>query len=163
MMAARRAVKWIDKDLGWKEIEKRIREMEKKPHVTVGIQGDKAAMPHQGGSERTNGDIAAIHEFGIGVPKRSFVLGYADEEKSAIHKKSRFLVSAILGRKMTLKAALDTLGLFVQNGMKNRIKRHIAPPNAPATVRKKKSNTPLVDLGTLVGSITYKAYPRGGR
>jgi len=42
----------------------------------------------------------------------------------------------------------------------NQIKRAIANrefvPNAPATIRKKKSSTPLVDTGQLRASITYQ-------
>lgn len=52
----------IDRDRGWKRIEREVRKARRKPHAQVGIFGAKAAADHGG---VPNIKIAATHELGL--------------------------------------------------------------------------------------------------
>lgn len=51
---------------------------------------------------------------------------------------------------------MDRLGTLFEAEIVARIKSGVPPPNAPATVAKKKSTTPLIDTGDLFGSVTHQ-------
>lgn len=65
--------------------------------------------------------------------------------------------------KKELDKALKTVAYKVQRSMVTGItsKRFNLEPNAPSTVKQKKSSTPLIDKGDLVGSINVHRLPDG--
>src|SRR5262245_20440620 len=50
--------------------------------LKVGILEAEAAEEHEDADGATVGEIAEIHEFGLGVPQRSFLRGWVDEDKA---------------------------------------------------------------------------------
>jgi len=60
----RRKAKIIDKDRGWKRIQREIEKAKNKPHVQVGVFGAKASADHGG---KPNIEIAAAHELGATI------------------------------------------------------------------------------------------------
>lgn len=55
--------------------------------VDVGIlvsEGSQTKVGISGTSGKTVGEVAAMHEFGEGVPQRSFIRGWVDENKNVI-------------------------------------------------------------------------------
>ncbi len=125
--------------------------------VRVGVLADK------GGSEaKTQNsalsvlDVAIFNEFGLGVPERSFIRAYVDENKAKIQTWIRVLAKQIADGKLEPKQALEQLGLKVQGGIQARIAKGVPPPNAEATIRRKGSSKPLIDTGQLRSSITYQ-------
>ena len=56
--------------------------------------------------------------------------------------------------------ALQRIGLWAQSEIQQRISDGIPPQNAPYTINKKGSSTPLVDTGQLRSSISFKVVKR---
>ena len=50
----------------------------------------------------------------------------------------------------------DMIGAKAAAIMKRTIRDFDDPPNAPATIKKKKSSNPLVDTGLLMQSVTWE-------
>jgi hypothetical protein len=126
--------------------------------ITVGIHEDEGAGDH--GDDLTIADVGAIHEFGLGVPQRSFVRGYFDENAAAIEQAQDAALARILdGADPETEAA--RLGLQMEGGMKTRILARIAPPLAESTKRKRgEGAVPLVDTSQLIGAIRSKVTRR---
>lgn len=151
----RRKVKWIDRDRGWRRIEREVRRSRGKPHVQVGVFGVEAAKDHGG---IPNVDVAAIHELGLDprIPERSSIRGTVDERRKRITTAIRKSADLTLQGLLSMHAALERVGLYVQGQIRQRISTGIPPPNAPATVARKGSSTPLIDTGQLRASIDYE-------
>lgn len=101
-------------------------------------------------------DVAMFNEFGLGVPERSFIRGYVDENKGQVQKWSKILAEQVLAGKLTTAQALELLGMKVQGGIQKRIADGIDPENKPSTIKRKGSSTPLIDTGQLRSAISYR-------
>src|SRR5262245_39865552 len=101
-----RNVRVTDRDHGYKERLKAISKIGRHV-VNVGIQGDRAAAKHQGAAQKKSGfaalvttakslsvgEVAAIHEFGLGVPERSWLRAWVDGDKASIYATLRALAN----------------------------------------------------------------------
>lgn len=138
--------------------------------VLVGVQGEEASAVHRGGqpdgfaelaaSDRsappqTMAEIANEHEFGLGVPERSWLRAWVDENQPMIQNDLRRAAMRIIEGKLTIQQAADLLGTKYVASIQTRIANGIAPANAPATIERKGSSTPLIDTGQFRSSITY--------
>jgi hypothetical protein len=65
----------------------------------------------------------------------------------------------VIEGKRTSDQVLEILGQRAVGQIQERIASGIAPANAPSTVAKKGSSTPLIDTGVLRSSITYQVKP----
>jgi hypothetical protein len=92
----------------------------------------------------------------LGVPERSFIRAWADENEQRNKANLRKIAEEVFDGKYDIRTGLDRLGLLFVGKIQARIKGHIAPPNAPSTIAKKKSSTPLINLGQLWSSILSK-------
>jgi hypothetical protein len=151
---ARRKLEIRDVDRGWKKL---LREMRRagKSFVKVGVLDERA---HRTGEDTsiTNTDLALIHEFGAGnVPERSFLRSTFDAQRGKYEQRVRTYARAMVDGKMDEMRALNLLGLEHVADIKRTIADGIPPPNAPATIARKGSSTPLVDTGQLLNSVTY--------
>ena len=149
-----------DKDLGLNRIIRTLNKDLDGVVVKVGVQAkDKAVRRGKGGSIRNTDQplavIAAIHEFGLGgMPQRSFLRSAYDENLPVIDKMiQRVANGAIFG--FGTNAALNQLGNVVQGMIQRKIVDGPFKPNAPATIKRKKSSRPLIDTGHLRQSIRY--------
>lgn len=100
----------------------------------------------------TMGEIAAIHEFGIGVPERSFLRGYFKESNATVAEAALRLLRS----RGATPAMLETLGTWLVGQIQLRIANRIPPPLAASTIARKGSDVPLIDTGQLRSSIAYK-------
>ena len=50
----------------------------------------------------------------------------------------------------------NRVGAYVQGEIQKRIIELVEPPNAPSTVKAKRSSNPLIDIGVMRGSVTYR-------
>jgi hypothetical protein len=125
--------------------------------VTVGIHEEEGAEEH---GELTTAEVGAIHEFGLGVPQRSFVRGYFDEHANEIQEAQDVALENILaGADPQTEAA--RLGLKLESGIKQRILARIDPPLAESTKRRRGEDAvPLVDTSQLLGAIRSKVGQR---
>lgn len=119
--------------------------------ITVGIHGDEGSAQHAGGM--TVAELGEIHEFGLGVPPRSFIGSWFDEKESLFPRAIEAEMSAALRAGKPLHVAFRTLAVTFQGSVQKRIADGIAPENAPATIARKGSSTPLIDTGVLRSAI----------
>ena len=100
---------------------------------------------------------------GMGVTKphtiiilaRSFIRSTMDSRREFYQQQAVREWNAILDGRKDMQTALATLGLLVQTDIQNTIRALQDPPNAPATIRAKGSDNPLIDTGVMLNSIRY--------
>lgn len=148
-----------DRDLGYRALMRRLGEL-RDISVSVGVRGGQLA----GGAVLVDGDdeddiveIAAVHEFGSRdgrIPERSFLRSTADEN---VRKYERLLERAtervVAGA--VPEFAFGLVGAVAVGDVQRKIAAGVPPPNAPSTMQRKGSSTPLVDTGRLRQSIDY--------
>ncbi len=148
----------VDRDRGLKALLQRITpKASTQPAVDVGVlEGDGERQ--YGNSEATVMDVALFNEFGTEtIPPRSFLRGWADENEQANIERMRRIGEAVMqGKLPSVEAGLARFGVFAVGSIQKRIADGIPPPNAPSTVAKKGSSTPLVDTGQLRSSISSR-------
>lgn len=154
------SAKVTTKDNGYDAMMKRLQDAAKKKGVlTVGIHEEEGAASHGDASVI---DIAAMHEFGLGVPARSFIGAWADERADESKRDLRKLGDALTNGKVPdAMTGLAQLGEKYVGEVQARIAAGIPPENAPSTVAKKGSSTPLIDTGVLRSSIVAKVKTGG--
>jgi hypothetical protein len=152
----------IDKDMGWEALGERLAEVsDGSAFVLVGIQGATGEAQHRDDG-MTNIELGTIHEFGLGVPQRSFIREAIDQYQQPIADIMGELGSRVVlgdahpSGPMTENQALALLGEQVVKIIQQRITAHIPPPLSEATKKKKGSDTPLIEYGVLRKSITYE-------
>lgn len=100
-------------------------------------------------------EIAGYHEFGFGVPRRSFIADWYDQNEQQAHKMLRRIAGVHVQGKETLDRSLKRFAAWGVGEIQARIAAGIAPPLAPSTLRQKGANktTPLINTGQLRSSI----------
>lgn len=133
-----------------------MRELDKDGEVRVGIMGREAREQKDGDGSGglTVAEVGSFHEFGLGVPRRSFLRDTVDQKETRIRSALK-QVAARVGRGAPLELELERIGLQIQGIIQDRISQSIPPPLAPETIRRKKSSVSLIDTGQLRSSITY--------
>lgn len=122
--------------------------------ITVGVHSDKGGDQHDGGL--TVAELASIHEFGLGVPERSFIRGWFDENREKLPEAIRVeLEQAIAEGDPTL--AFERLAVTIQGSIQQRISNGIDPELADETIIRKGSSTPLIDTEHLRSSVTTRS------
>lgn len=140
----------IVRDLGLDKILRSVSDLADKG-VKVGIQSD--AGDHDGVNLV---DIAIYNELGTSrIPARPFVRDCLVKNQAAAER-----VMAHLAQKALQGApahdVVATLGEWYQNVQKRHLLTENWTPNAPATIKRKKSSKPLVDTGKMVGAIRWQ-------
>lgn len=126
--------------------------------VVLGVQGQKASAPHGPGEPISVGELAAIHELGLGVPERSWLRAWLDENSRMILDDSKAAIQQVILGKLTKERALNILGLKWVGAIQQRIADgQVTPALAKSTVDRKGSSVPLIDTGVLRASITHIA------
>jgi hypothetical protein len=152
------SAKVVDRDRGYAALMKRLKA--EKITLTVGVHEAEASEPHDG--ELTIGDLAAIHEFGLGhVPERSFLRAWADESVEENKNVLGDIGRAVAEGKYDLETGLDRFGVYAVGAIQRRIVEGIEPPLADETIKRKGSSTPLIDTGQLKSAITFEV-KKGG-
>ncbi len=97
----------------------------------------------------------------IHIPSRPFLRTAIDNNKNAIARMAQKEVGKIIDGEQDANFALAGLGLYVEGLVqRNFVTGHFAP-NAPSTIRKKRSSRPLIDSGHLRQSIRYVIRQKG--
>ncbi len=143
-----------DKDKGFAALFKKLKAG--KATLTVGIHGAEGGTP-DGSGKLTVGDVATIHEYGLGnCPERSFIRSWADENQAKNRITIEKVMGAVVSGRLSVKQSLDAIGLRFVAEMQARIVAGIEPPLAESTIARKGSSTPLIDTGQLKSSIRHK-------
>ncbi len=142
-------MKISDSDKGYKKVLQMLTKKDR-PILKVGVFGEKGEEEYQGG-QATTLDVATFHEFGLGVPERSFIRGWADEnQKQAADFLENEFQKGVKAGATDDKQILERLGLFCQSGIQKRMADGIAPPSLVdgSTIR-------LIHTGQLRSSVSY--------
>jgi hypothetical protein len=126
---------------------------------SVGVTEKKGAKPH-GEGPMTVAQIALMQEYGLGVPERSFLRSWVDENQAMIQEDFRKATAAVLRLKMTFEQAVNILGTKYAAMIQKKIVERIPPKNADSTIASKGSDVPLIDTGVLRASISYQLQRR---
>lgn len=144
------------RDTGHKKLLERL-QASGRARVTVGIHEQEGSELHEGSDDLTVSDVGAIHEFGLGVPQRSFLRSTMDENRDkyndALRRIGRLVVQ---GRLRSTEQGLAQLGARCVGDVQAKIRAGVPPALSPVTVAAKGSSTPLIDTGQMWSSITSR-------
>lgn len=133
----------LEGDLGIEKIINNLKEVDGKG-VEAGIFGGK------------NQKKAMWQEYGTsrGIPARPFLRNtmYENEARFAAIL-TPYIQNVMEGG--TADEALSSLGQFMVMSIQRTIASGGFTPNAPSTIKKKGSSKPLIDTGSMYGSITF--------
>lgn len=150
------AGKIIIKDNGYAERLRAIKSLDGRVKSKAGVLGAAANEQHDSKSGLTVGALAAIHEFGLGVPERSFIRAWFDENKKPINDKLQEVAKEVVAGKIDVYQAMDEFGEWADQQIQVRVEAGIAPPLAEETIRRKGGETtPLIDTQKLLKAITH--------
>lgn len=163
------SVRIKDTDKGARKVLQRLL---KNGALAVGVLAEDAGKTHEAkesvdrikdifagpGATLTIGEIAEIHEFGLGsAPRRSFLAGWVDENQDQIREVVRRGAAAlVIGKLDSPLQFLNQLGAWAVGSIQKRMAENIPPPLSPETIRRKGSSVALIDTGQLRSSITYR-------
>ena len=156
------------RDRGHDALMQRVRLAQgKKYDLQIGIPDDVGDRVHDEESGLTISELGAIHELGLGVPERSFIGGWFDENRDRVIARVRQASADLVsGRIKNLELSLGNIARLYAEEMKARMDAGIAPELAEATVEKKRRKgaprpeTPLEDTLLLRNSISGKVVVR---
>ncbi len=146
------AIQWTD--MGMLAFLKAVQNLDS-TRLKIGVVGDRAEQATQHDPHLTVGELALIQEFGSGdIPARPFING-------VIHPMTAMIESARVGQAVVagqspdqrLHEAGQKFALQLRN---NLLANKNLAPNAPATIRKKGMNYPLLETAQLVEAIWYE-------
>lgn len=150
------SVSFKTRDLGKAKIERELKSA-RKLVALVGIPSD--AKRHEDNSNIGLAEIAFIMEKGSvvnNIPARPFMQQTRQRNEKRMMGLSKKLLKAISNGSTTAMDAIKKLGASYEGAMKRIFIEGSFAPNAPATVRRKKSSRPLIDTGLLRQSIKFK-------
>lgn len=137
-----------------KRLEQEIAQL-KKLRVKVGFQRGEA-VEEKDGTVADLCDIALWNELGTETaPSRPFMRDAIDKHKdevlSFIEKEFALLV---VGQN-TAEKMMKSIGVFLVKQVQREIVDGQFEPNAPSTIKRKGSDKPLIDTGTMRQSVNY--------
>lgn len=142
-------------------IKKLLQRYDKGIDIAVGLPkgSEVAGVKYPDGTDLL--DVAMWNEFGTSsIPERSFIRVGVRANLDDLNKLAANLVKELNEGKIDIETAGEALGLKAADGVKSYIVELTSPPNAPATIKIKKSSNPLVDTGLLNQSITHEVRER---
>jgi len=108
-----------------------------------------------------NCDKAAWNELGTEhIPSRPFIRQSVDNNEDKINSFLQIRVKAF-ARGESVEDTLNKIGNFQKKLMQAEIKDGDFVPNSEATIRKKKSDQPLIDTGEMRQSVNYVIQKKG--
>lgn len=140
-------------DKGLEKIKKKLAKVAAEaPRVWAGLPN----TPH--GDGLSNAELGIIHEYGTSnIPARPFIGPSFKKNQSSYNKALVKMGSQILDTgNYDITPALDSVGKQMAADMKSFVTEgYVRPGNAPATIKAKGSDTPLIDTGRMVDAITH--------
>jgi hypothetical protein len=114
----------------------------------VGLPGDKY------NTGESVAEIAASHEYGLGVPRRPFmtlaIKGPAREQiVRMVTADARQYVLGNVRPSLVVRRA----GIALVSAIKGAINSNLPPPNSPETIAAKRSSQTLIDTGVMINSV----------
>ena len=112
----------------------------------------------------TVGNTAGFHEFGFGVPERSFVRATIDEDTLLIEHQVFEQVFEVVENGRKPRVAMTHVGQFMADRMKFTIEtsRNIRPLSRERLAQKRDigtPTTPLINWGIMIETLRYSVHP----
>lgn len=137
-------------DKGWRDIEKTIYKLDGS-YTLVGYIASTSSQ-----------DVvnkAIWNEFRTSKsPSRPFMRKTYDRRKRQTEKLMDKYALLVMDGRLTIKQALSTMGEIYVGFIKDQIRNGSWAPNAPSTMKMKKSSRPLIDSGEMIGATTHKEF-----
>ena len=114
--------------------------------------------------KRKRANFVMQHNVGpstIEIPERPFLRSTFDEKHKEWEQKAAKQLDMVASGRKDAIGMLNTLGNVVEGDVKRKIASGPFTPNAPSTVRQKKSAKPLIDSGRMRSSVRYIIRGRG--
>jgi hypothetical protein len=143
------AIEIVDRDEGFEEFL----------DLVDNIAGSNVEIGYDQASGEEDGfrlvDLASVHEFGNdNIPARPFIRGSFDNNVDELGNNGQDLLVRYLEGKaddqLTLEIWGDSYKALMQNGVITRELNLVE--NAPITIKRKGSDTPLIDTGRMIAS-----------
>ena len=129
--------------------------------LKVGVVGPGATALEEG-SSMTLAELMLIHEYGTStIPARAPIAKTILARRRDIAELQVRMCKRILAGQLTARRGLELMGVQIVAWIKETIVAGLEPPNAPATIARKKSSKPLIDHGQLLNSIHYEVVEVG--
>ena len=124
----------------------------KKLQVRVGYQ--------QGDEQEEDGadlcDVAMFNELGTSnTPSRPFMRDSVDKHEDKINNFCKQQMKLLSTGKISTEEMLKSIGVFQKGLVQKEIRDGEFVPNAPSTIKRKKSDKPLIDTGTMRQSVNF--------
>ncbi len=125
--------------------------------VRIGYQSDQGSS---GGADDDKPradlvDIAMWNELGtVNIPSRPFMRDSVDKHRTAIEH-ALMAQEGALRKGATARKVLETIGIFMKDLMQTEIEQGDFVANNPETIKRKGSDKPLIDTGTLKNSVNF--------
>lgn len=144
-----------------REFFKQIEEL-KKLQVRVGYQRGEATKTDDDGNEEDYCDVAMWNELGTsnGIPSRPFLRNSVDNNAEQINKACKDAIK-VIAKGGKAEAVLKRLGAMQKARVQETISGGEFVPNAPSTVKRKKSAKPLIDTGGLRSKVNFVICKKG--
>jgi hypothetical protein len=131
--------------------------------IRTGLLEKDGAQEHAGGDGVTLLQIFVWNHFGVvakdglgwAIPPRPVITDWFDAHESELRDKLTVLMQQVVAGVLTRDQILNLMGQYCVGQIQQEIANHVDPPNAPATIKAKGSDTPLVDKGQLRSAISY--------
>lgn len=122
----------------------------------------------QQGDEQEEGvdllDIAMWNELGTSSsPSRPFMRKSVDENEEKINAFLNAQVKKLAKGETTAEQVFKAVGAFQKGLVQEKIKNGEFEPNSPYTIKKKGSDKPLIDTGTMRQSVNFVITEKGGK
>lgn len=154
-----RGGKTVDRDLGFRDVRKRIADM-KGASVEVGWP----AGPEHPVAKMPMPQLAAIHEFGApaaNIPERSTLRAAADVHGSRYRAELREAAGRIVVGSGSVRGELERFGARAAGDVQRAITEFKDPPLGESTVARKGSSQPLIDTGAMRAAVSHRVNARG--
>ena len=143
-------------DHGYDKTVKTLKKLGKPTGVAIGILAKDANRKSSSG-ETTLLKVGTWNELGTDtIPARSFIRETFDMHRDEGMRRLTGLMRQVARGELDEEVALNRFGLWFQGVVQARMAESIPPPNAPSTIKKKGSDTTLIDHGLLRSAISYE-------
>jgi len=150
-------VEIVDIDLGWEDIFQSIIEDNDK-EVEVGYYNDEV----EDGIGLA--ELATVHEFGLGNPKRPFMRRSFDNGVKDIFRMEKELIGSMIDGNINKEQVMEVIGDFHKDQIQSGVveKKLGLEANAQITIDRKGSDTPLIDNSRMINSTQSNIVKKNG-
>lgn len=125
--------------------------------IRIGVQDEDAAKKHPTRGV-TIGELAARHEMGLGMPERSFLRSWFDQNRDRTVRELASAEQQII-KGGSRKKIFERLGFIWTDEIRRNIASgKVRPVLKASTIRRKGHDTPLLETATLVNNVKFKLF-----